>query len=72
MKIALFSDSHDHTNNLAAALVLIKERDITQGIHLGDFCSQAMVDTLTKSGFWLKEIMTVVLQCQLTIFKNMY
>lgn len=54
MKYAIFADSHDHYYNVSRAIELAKERGITQGIHLGDFCAPPMFDILAqeKSLHW--------------------
>lgn len=49
MKIAVFSDSHDHLDKMRAALNQVKERGITTGLHLGDFCAPPAVECLAES-----------------------
>jgi len=49
MKIAILSDSHDHLDNLRAAIAQCEERGLTQGIHLGDFCAPFAVRLLSES-----------------------
>jgi putative phosphoesterase len=39
MKIAVFSDSHDHMNNILKAISLINEGNIEALIHCGDYVS---------------------------------
>ncbi|MEK7504898.1 MAG: YfcE family phosphodiesterase [Patescibacteria group bacterium] len=48
MKYAIFSDSHDHYYNVTKALELVKEREITKGVHLGDFCAPPVFDILSS------------------------
>lgn len=50
MKIAIFSDSHDRLDRVQQAIDLVKERGITQGIHLGDFCAPPTTSLLGESG----------------------
>lgn len=50
MLIAIFSDSHDNIDNITKALELAKDRGISQGIHLGDFCAPPALELLAKSG----------------------
>ncbi len=50
MKIAVFSDSHDHIEALSAALARVKELGITTGLHLGDFCAPFITTMLADSG----------------------
>lgn len=50
MQIAIFSDTHDHLPNTKAALEIIKQRGITEGIHLGDFCAPPTTQLLAESG----------------------
>jgi putative phosphoesterase len=50
MYIAIFSDSHDHMDNIQAAVDLVKQRGITTGIHLGDFCAPRALELLADSG----------------------
>lgn len=49
MKIAIFSDSHDHVEALNTAISLVKKRGITTGLHLGDFCAPFMTSILADS-----------------------
>jgi putative phosphoesterase len=39
MKIGVISDTHDHLENIKKAISILKERNITNLIHLGDYCS---------------------------------
>lgn len=50
MKIAVFSDTHDHISNTARAVDIAKELGITEGLHLGDFTSPPTIQLLAKSG----------------------
>jgi len=49
MRIAIFSDSHDHTENVTKALGIVQAQGITNGIHLGDFTTQPILDLLLAS-----------------------
>jgi uncharacterized protein len=49
MQIAVFSDSHDHLDNLEKACAAVVARGITTGIHLGDFCAPFMIKPLIES-----------------------
>jgi putative phosphoesterase len=48
MKYAIFSDSHDNLYNVSKAIELIKSREITKGIHLGDFCAPPVFELLSN------------------------
>jgi putative phosphoesterase len=50
MLIAVFSDSHDNMENIKKAVELAKERGITRGLHLGDFCAPPTLTLLATSG----------------------
>lgn len=50
MKIAIFSDSHDHLSAMAWATQKAQELGISQAIHLGDFCSPPIVSQLADCG----------------------
>lgn len=50
MLIAIFSDTHDHLHHMRTALDMVKEKGITTGIHLGDFCAPPAVELLADSG----------------------
>lgn len=50
MKIAVFSDSHDHLDKVAAAVAQVKASGITTGLHLGDFCAPPIFEFLADSG----------------------
>jgi putative phosphoesterase len=39
MKIGIISDTHDNINKIKEAISLLKEREIKNLIHLGDYCS---------------------------------
>lgn len=43
MKYAVISDSHDHFYNFEQAVKIIKEREITDCFHLGDFCAPGFI-----------------------------
>jgi putative phosphoesterase len=49
MKYAFFSDSHDNYYNVTKALEIVKSKNITQVIHLGDFCAPPMFDIFANS-----------------------
>lgn len=49
MKIAVFSDSHDNLPALRAALDQVRERGITVGLHLGDYCAPFVLALLAES-----------------------
>lgn len=49
MLIAVFSDSHDHKQNITKALALAEGRGITRGFHLGDFCAPPSFELLASS-----------------------
>ena len=46
MKIGIMSDTHDHLENIKKAIKILKERNITNLIHLGDYCSPFSVSLL--------------------------
>src|SRR3989344_9284200 len=48
MKYAIFSDSHDNYYNITKAIELVKERGITKGVHLGDFCAPPVFELLAQ------------------------
>lgn len=50
MLIAIFSDTHDHMHHMRTAIDQLKERGITIGIHLGDFCAPPALELLADSG----------------------
>ncbi|MEZ0286375.1 MAG: metallophosphoesterase family protein, partial [Candidatus Paceibacterota bacterium] len=50
MKIAIFSDSHDHLDHLQAAITYVKAQGITTVLHLGDFCAPPVFEVLGESG----------------------
>jgi len=49
MLIAVLSDSHDRTDHLEQALILIKERGISRGLHLGDYVAPFVINQLAES-----------------------
>ena len=46
MKIGIISDTHDHLENIKKAVSILKERNITNLIHLGDYCSPFSIPLL--------------------------
>lgn len=50
MIITVFSDSHDRMDKINEALQIVQEREVKNGIHLGDFCTPAAMKLLAASG----------------------
>jgi len=46
MKIGVISDTHDNLENIKKAINILKEKDITHLIHLGDYCSPFSIPLL--------------------------
>lgn len=46
MKIAVFSDSHDHVTNMEQAVSIVKERGIRKVFHLGDYVAPFTIPTM--------------------------
>lgn len=50
MKIAIMSDSHDHLQNMTAALKLCQEAKVAHILHCGDFVAPFMLQELNRAG----------------------
>jgi uncharacterized protein len=50
MKIAVFSDSHDHLNHVQTAVEQVKARSITTALHLGDVCAPPIFEYMADCG----------------------
>jgi len=57
MKIAILSDSHDHTENLFKVIDIIQENNISEAIHLGDFIAPGTVRVFKGKGIHLTGIL---------------
>ena len=46
MKIAIFSESHDHVSNMGRAVRIAKERGVEKAFHLGDYVAPFVIPAM--------------------------
>jgi putative phosphoesterase len=53
LKIGVIADTHDHTDNLKAALVTLHAEGVTTILHCGDVCGPHLVQMLAGFDVWI-------------------
>jgi hypothetical protein len=55
MKIGVMADTHDHLQNVEAAVEVLRAEQITTVLHCGDVCGAVVIQALSEFELWIAQ-----------------